>query len=438
MAIQIQVRRGAASLWTSTNPTLAEGEIGYETDTKRAKIGDGATAWNSLAYFPANILASGIAITPSGSISSTDVAAAIAELDSEKQSTAFTPSGDISATTIVTAIQELDTEKVAKTLSPTGGQVTGSFSGGLQVADTHGQTGTTTHHARSHDHSNALDGTVAASAITFAPTGGVASTTVQTAIAELDTKKITNAFTPSGNIAATTLSGAIVELDSEKLATTASFGGQVTGTYGAITVANSHGASGVLTHHAQSHAHDGVDGSGTVAHSALTGFATDTAATDIHHTLGTGANQAAAGNHSHTFSGYMPVLYTTSDQSIASSTVLATVTAFNTTVAASAIVAYDYWLPIIAGAGAFKIGWTLPAGGATITWAVADSTAGSTVTTGTAVTVASSTAVQFVRVRAYYVGGSQSGTVSFQFAQNASSTTATVLKKGAWLTSINQ
>ena len=47
---QIQIRRGTASQWTSTNPTLASGEQGFETDTNKMKIGDGTTAWNSLAY----------------------------------------------------------------------------------------------------------------------------------------------------------------------------------------------------------------------------------------------------------------------------------------------------------------------------------------------------------------------------------------------------
>lgn len=47
---QIQVRRGTASQWTSANPTLASGEWGFETDTLKTKIGDGTTAWNSLAY----------------------------------------------------------------------------------------------------------------------------------------------------------------------------------------------------------------------------------------------------------------------------------------------------------------------------------------------------------------------------------------------------
>jgi hypothetical protein len=50
MAIQIQFRRGTASEWTSANPTLAVGEMGLETDTDQFKIGDGSTAWNSLAY----------------------------------------------------------------------------------------------------------------------------------------------------------------------------------------------------------------------------------------------------------------------------------------------------------------------------------------------------------------------------------------------------
>lgn len=51
MATRIQVRRDTAANWTSLNPTLAVGEIGYETDTRKVKIGDGTTAWTSLVYF---------------------------------------------------------------------------------------------------------------------------------------------------------------------------------------------------------------------------------------------------------------------------------------------------------------------------------------------------------------------------------------------------
>jgi hypothetical protein len=47
---QIQIRRGTAAQWTSTNPTLAAGEFGFETDTNKLKCGNGSTAWTSLTY----------------------------------------------------------------------------------------------------------------------------------------------------------------------------------------------------------------------------------------------------------------------------------------------------------------------------------------------------------------------------------------------------
>lgn len=46
----IKLRRGTEAEWESVNPTLADGEYGYEKDTKRSKIGDGSTAWNDLDY----------------------------------------------------------------------------------------------------------------------------------------------------------------------------------------------------------------------------------------------------------------------------------------------------------------------------------------------------------------------------------------------------
>ena len=48
--ISIQFRRGTAAQWTTANPVLGNGELGYETDTCKFKIGDGATAWTSLDY----------------------------------------------------------------------------------------------------------------------------------------------------------------------------------------------------------------------------------------------------------------------------------------------------------------------------------------------------------------------------------------------------
>jgi len=43
-------REDTAANFTSGNPTLADNEVGLETDTGLFKIGDGTTAWTSLAY----------------------------------------------------------------------------------------------------------------------------------------------------------------------------------------------------------------------------------------------------------------------------------------------------------------------------------------------------------------------------------------------------
>ena len=46
----IQPRRGTSDQWVSANPVLAVGEMGYETDTRKFKYGDGLTAWLDLPY----------------------------------------------------------------------------------------------------------------------------------------------------------------------------------------------------------------------------------------------------------------------------------------------------------------------------------------------------------------------------------------------------
>jgi len=61
--IQIQVRKGTAAEWTSANPVLLAGEIGFETDTRYWKVGDGTTAWTALLRMnpepPSNFLLMG-------------------------------------------------------------------------------------------------------------------------------------------------------------------------------------------------------------------------------------------------------------------------------------------------------------------------------------------------------------------------------------------
>ena len=78
----IQLRRDTAANWTSTNPTLASGEMGLETDTNLFKIGDGSTAWSALLYQTAKIstvtkTATGtLALTDAGKVVETSVATA--------------------------------------------------------------------------------------------------------------------------------------------------------------------------------------------------------------------------------------------------------------------------------------------------------------------------------------------------------------------------
>jgi len=47
---RVQIRRGDAAHWSSTNPILGEGEQALETDTLKTKFGDGLTHYNLLPY----------------------------------------------------------------------------------------------------------------------------------------------------------------------------------------------------------------------------------------------------------------------------------------------------------------------------------------------------------------------------------------------------
>ena len=51
MATRMQQRRGTAAQWTAGNPVLAAGEIGFETDTSKFKMGNGSSTWSDLVYF---------------------------------------------------------------------------------------------------------------------------------------------------------------------------------------------------------------------------------------------------------------------------------------------------------------------------------------------------------------------------------------------------
>jgi len=61
--VQIQIRFDTAANWMAANPVLKLGELGYETNTLRLKIGDGITSWNTLAYWA---VGSGDVVGPAG------------------------------------------------------------------------------------------------------------------------------------------------------------------------------------------------------------------------------------------------------------------------------------------------------------------------------------------------------------------------------------
>lgn len=80
MSVTIKLRRGTTAQWSSANPTLAIGEVGIDTDLKQLKVGDGATAWSSLAFTTAPINSptfTGTVVLPSatsiGDVSNTEI-----------------------------------------------------------------------------------------------------------------------------------------------------------------------------------------------------------------------------------------------------------------------------------------------------------------------------------------------------------------------------
>jgi hypothetical protein len=50
MAKKIQIRRGTATDWTTFNPVLSSGELGYDVTNKNFKVGDGTLTWTALPY----------------------------------------------------------------------------------------------------------------------------------------------------------------------------------------------------------------------------------------------------------------------------------------------------------------------------------------------------------------------------------------------------
>lgn len=71
MPSQFKLRRDTAANWTSVNPTLADGEPGFERDTGRLKIGNGSSTWSALTYASLGYTGSAGSLGYTGSAGST-------------------------------------------------------------------------------------------------------------------------------------------------------------------------------------------------------------------------------------------------------------------------------------------------------------------------------------------------------------------------------
>jgi len=107
MATKIQLRRDTAADWTSTNPTLAAGEIGFESDTNKFKIGDGATAWTSLNYAPEGYATTSYVDTQDANIASDSLVFTNKTFDANGTGNSISniETADMAAGTLVTAAE---------------------------------------------------------------------------------------------------------------------------------------------------------------------------------------------------------------------------------------------------------------------------------------------------------------------------------------------
>jgi hypothetical protein len=83
MATRMQQRRGTALQWTTADPVLNAGEMGWESDTNKFKIGDGINHWEDLDYF-LDAVALGGSIDDYIPLTQKDAASGVPSLDASK------------------------------------------------------------------------------------------------------------------------------------------------------------------------------------------------------------------------------------------------------------------------------------------------------------------------------------------------------------------
>jgi hypothetical protein len=73
----IKLRRDTTTNWTTVNPVLGSGELGFETTTGFIKCGDGVTNWNSLNYISKTTLTGDVTGSGTGTFTTTIAANAV-------------------------------------------------------------------------------------------------------------------------------------------------------------------------------------------------------------------------------------------------------------------------------------------------------------------------------------------------------------------------
>lgn len=105
----IQLKRGASSQWFTKNPILKSGELGVEIDTKKIKLGNGISRWNTLSYI--NVVPSDLENTLDSYIDSSEKGnpGGVATLNSQGYiPDSQIPSGIARDTEIITSYNNLD------------------------------------------------------------------------------------------------------------------------------------------------------------------------------------------------------------------------------------------------------------------------------------------------------------------------------------------
>ena len=92
MATKIQLRRDSSADWTTINPVLSEGEVGFETNTGKFKIGNGSTTWSGLDYFlDSSDLSAYLTLSSASSTYLTQASASTTYLTQTSASTTYQP-----------------------------------------------------------------------------------------------------------------------------------------------------------------------------------------------------------------------------------------------------------------------------------------------------------------------------------------------------------